>query len=364
MHKRGDSFSAQLYEACQQKRTAAQILDYFMASHENKRKKYPSEPADSPMLWMDFSQVYLAKKFMVSEKTIVRHLRYLEKRDFILSFHTRGCDRTKRYQLNRALVETITQKLELWEAVGVSPIDCESDDTSTDKMSECIPTKCPVATRQNVRMHSDKMSGCTYPLSPLSYSLSSPSGEFADAAIQTEAEASQATVEVLSDAPVPVLDTERESLIEQCRVVGIAQEHTEAILTDHSRQKLQAALECLHAKARYGVVKNQGGFVIGFLKFPVKYGYELDSQGCWRPSREIARAEKLRRAAIKARDRPAEDAEVSRHRAARRAWEECDEPTKQQIQALIDQQNPTLYAAAKTALCWREALERTHIRES
>ncbi len=82
------------------------------------------------------------------------------------------------------------------------------------------------------------------------------------------------------------IDEEKDQIIAQYRVMGIARETTEAYLTDHSRQKMRIALT--YVRSRVDKIHNPAGMVLAFLKNPGQFGYELDKQGCWLPAKTVA----------------------------------------------------------------------------
>lgn len=343
-----DTTRQQLFEACNQNRVAAQLLDYFMNVHALKLRKNPDAEPHSSELWMDFARGDLAAKLMVSDKTVRRAILCLVERRFITVHKVSGMDRTNRYELHRSLVETVFQPLPLFESVASSEVD------HMDKMTECIRSKCPDASGHFDRMHSVKMTGCiSLPLP--SSSFPSPSAG-ADAASEIEIQTRPATEPSgLPDvAEQQAEDAEREGLLEQLRSIGIAQEYAEAHLSRHTRQKLQAALACLAIDRRSKPIRSEAGYVLGFLADPQKYGYDLDAQGCWRSSKELFLEEKRRRQA-RSRDSPALDP----RQAAYVAWDRLSSAQQLAIRQAIQQQHPDISPALLMQRCREQALNIT-----
>jgi hypothetical protein len=337
-------------------KTAALILEYFLVLRDGKCKRFPHEPEESPKLWIDYTQEALAERFLVSVDTVRRAVRALIAKRFC-SLEQFGCDRTYRYVLNMKVIESMWDYMPLFEEVAI----CHAGTMPASNLANC-----QLPTLHGASLQPSTMPAC-YPSSSLPSSLPSPSGGFADAEFKI-LEKEREGLEAQADAQPHALpgqgssqaeaDADREELIAECRAIGISLEQTEHYLASHTRQKLQAALQNLKATCRNRIVRNPGGFVIGFLRNPANYGYELDSQGCWRSSKEIAMEQK-RRHAVKARDRPELTDSESRRRAAALAWEALSYDQQQAIKQQIQNEHPDTTPARRHQLSQERALAIT-----
>lgn len=336
-----DTTRQQIYEACDRHRIAALLLEYFMAIHEIKRKRHPEATPGSRELFMDFTYADLAEKHLTSVSSVKRSIAYLVDRRFIHKHSGIGFNRTSFYELNSALVATIFQALPLFESHEV---------TTTSSMRSPWP---------HASAHHDPFDEVTM---TSSYSLPSPTSSqhhhqqgVADAAGKIEIE-TRSAIEPSSLPDVPeqqAEDAEREGLLDQLRAIGIAKEHAEAHLTRHTRQKLQAALSCLTLDRRNRVIQSEAGYVLGFLADPGRYGYELDRQGRWRSSKELAHEEKLRRQ-VRTRDSPPDAKQ-----AAYAAWDRLGTAEQRAIRQAIQQQHPDISPGLLMQRCREQALITT-----
>ncbi len=337
-------------------KTAALILEYFLVLREGKCKRNPHEPEDSPKLWIDYTQEALAERFLVSVDTVRRAVRALIAKRFC-SLEQFGCDRTYRYVLNMKVIESMWDDMPLFEEVAI----CHAGTMPASNLANC-----QLPTWHGASLQPSTMPAC-YPSSSLPSSLPSPSGDFADAEVKIH-EKEREGLEAQANAQPHALpgqgpsqtdaDADREELIAEYRALNISLEQTEHFLAIHTRQKLQAAMQSFKVTSRYRIIGNPGGWVIGFLSNPAKYGYELDSQGCWRSSKEIA-IEQKRRHAVKARDRPALSDSESRRRAAALAWEVLSYDQQQAIKQQIQTDNPDTTPVRRHQLSQERALALT-----
>jgi hypothetical protein len=346
-----DTTRQQIYEACDRQRIAAILLEYFMAIHELKRKRHPGAQPGSSELLMDFTYADLAEKHLTSISSVKRSIGYLVSRRFICKHPGIGFNRTSLYELNSALVATIFQSLPLFES---------HEFTMTSSMRSPWP---------HASAHHDPFDEVTMTSSYSLPSLTSSQHHHQ----QGVADAEEVDTEEARPAPAVVLehaephqrhaeadgDADRDDLLEQLRGIGIAKEHAEAHLTRHTRQKIQAALACLARDRRQRVIQSDAGYVLGFLADPGRYGYELDLQGCWRSSKDLAREEKLRRQA-RTRDSPSGDA----RQAAFIAWDRLSTPEQQAIRQALQQSHPDISPGLLMQRCREQALATTTTREA
>ncbi|MBL8824863.1 MAG: hypothetical protein JNJ77_19915 [Planctomycetia bacterium] len=323
-------------------RTAALILEYFLVLHNGKRARNPDEPEDSPKLWIDFTQDALAKHFLVSVDTVSRAMKILQAKRFI-HIHQFGYDRTYRYELKIAVINSVRDEMPLFEGENCHP----------RKMRASIPAKCGHASPQNAGFHPRKMPDC-YPSIP-SFVPSSSSGVEED---ETD-DCSKETPAVVLPVPDDATDPERQDLLDQCEAVGIHPEHTEALLLARTtRQTVKAAFAHLAVRLRRGdrIPQPYGGFIIDFCRDPKRWEHGVDEHGCWVPLRVLAEKKKQRRQA-KARDRP--DQLEDARRAAFVAWDRLSYAEQTKIKEQIEAEHPELSAGKRIEMCRQEALNRS-----
>lgn len=342
-----DSTRNQILEACDRIKSHAEVMRFLLHVYRLRVRDWPDERPDSPRLWLDFSYATLADKTDCSRRTLMRAIKLLKARGFITVHSSEG--ERNLYQVNEGAIDRWLQRMPLFEQNEAELEACHPchDVTGTgDTVSPPPVTPC----------HGYPCHGVTGSPYMSLYSLPSPSAGVADAASEIEIQTRPATEPSgLPDvAEQQAEDAEREGLLEQLRSIGIAQEYAEAHLSRHTRQKLQAALACLAIDRRNKPIRSEAGYVLGFLAHPQKYGYDLDAQGRWRSSKELAREEKLRR-----QDRTRDSPSVDPRQAAYVAWDRLSSAQQQAIRQAIQQQHPDISPALLMQRCREQALNIT-----
>lgn len=362
-----DNARDQLLQVCGNRSTAL-LLEYLLAVYAAKKRRYPDcEDTDERML-LAFTQEQLASKMLLSTRTIMRAIAKLRSLRLLIVSQASGYDRSYRYQINQEALKAVYQPMPLFDSTcdeydhARASDENEDDARHGDKMSHSMVKNCHDATRHNVTIEHDRMSPCISFLSlPLIPSLTSVGA--ADATQQKAEETQAARVlslpahEGVKPQTTPSSeDADKQSIVEQCRAIGIAKERTELLLTEHSRRDMHAALEFVRsAVKRMGARYQPAAVLIDFMRRPWQYGYERDAHGVLVSARAMQS-----RASKKSEQQQLELSESEQQRrAAETAWQSLPYSEQLSIRTTIDSVNSEKTQAVRLSLYHQEALRRS-----
>lgn len=342
-----DSERNQILEACGNVKSAADLMRFLMHVFKCRRREFPDDAADSHRMLLSFSYSDLEEKIGYSVRTVARAVQLIKQRGFIRLHNKIG--QVNLIEIKEGAISRWLQQMPLFEGdeIDVTPYSTHAI-SNTQPMPRCHRSHDTVAQVPMTRCH--RSSYICAPIPP------HPQGKSDDdETCENKNQESKTDVHTVPASPPEESDRERQDILDQCEEAGLHPETTEALLRDHTRQTIKAALahRIVRQKRREHV---PSGFIISFCRNPKRWEHGMDDHGCWVPLKVLA-ARKKQRLAVKARDRPELTAAEMHRRSCALAWESLTNDQQRQIREQINQQHPESPPARQFMLCQEAALE-------